>query len=287
MKKLFLVDGTYELFRAFFGAPEHASPDGLEVVAVQGVLRSMIRLWREEQPTHIAVATDHVIESFRNDLFEYYKSGEGLDPILHNQFAPLEEGLAALGFYVFAMVEFEADDALAAAAHQFADQFDQVILASPDKDLMQCVNDKTLVWDRRREKYYDAEAVKEKMGVAPAAIADYLALVGDSADGIPGLSGWGAKSTATLLSEYNHIEQIPADFEKWNVKVRGGAKLCTTLQNEMKEALLYRKLATLRVDVPMPPLADLEFFGTNKSKWQAFCKKYGFERLLEAPLAWL
>jgi 5'-3' exonuclease len=248
--KVHLVDGTYELFRHFFGAPPHRNADGQEVAAVRGVVSSVLQLLAEGA-THVGVATDHVIESFRNDLWPGYKTGEGVDPDLWSQAWPLESALAALGVVVWPMVELEADDALASgAAVADADpEVEQIIICTPDKDLGQCVRGTRIVQlDRRKDVLIDEGGVTAKFGVGPASIPDYLALVGDSADGFPGLAGWGAKSAATVLARWNHVEDIPPDPTDWDVVVRGAAKLATTLQEHQDDALLFKELATLRID---------------------------------------
>jgi 5'-3' exonuclease len=256
--KVHLVDGTYELFRHFFGAPPHRNAAGQEVAAVRGVLGSVLQLL-EEGATHIGVATDHVIESFRNDLWAGYKTGDGVDPDLKSQFWPLEDGLAALGVFVWPMVDLEADDALASAASVAGDdaRVDQVVICTPDKDLGQCVRERHIVQlDRRKNLLIDESGVIAKFGIPPASIPDYLALVGDSADGFPGLSGWGAKSAATLLARWGHIEDIPPEAGDWDVTVRGAAKLAATLQDDFERALLFKDLATLRVERELLPSVD-------------------------------
>jgi 5'-3' exonuclease len=248
--KVHLVDGTYELFRHFFGAPPHRNAAGQEVAAVRGVLSSVLQLL-DEGATHVGVATDHVIESFRNDLWPGYKTGDGVDPDLKSQFWPLEDALAALGVHVWAMVDLEADDALASAAAVAGDDsaVDQVVICTPDKDLGQCVRGRHIVQlDRRKDRLIDEDGVVAKFGVGPASIPDYLALVGDSADGFPGLSGWGAKSAAAVLARWIHLEDVPPDPAAWDVDVRGSAKLAATLQEGRDEARLFKELATLRVD---------------------------------------
>jgi 5'-3' exonuclease len=248
--KVHLVDGTYELFRHFFGAPPHRTADGQEVAAVRGVVSSVLQLLGEGA-THVGVATDHVIESFRNDLWPGYKTGEGVDPDLWSQAWPLEDALRALGVLVWPMVELEADDAMASAAAVAADDpaVDQVVICTPDKDLGQCVRGSRVVQlDRRKDAMIDEGGVAAKFGVGPASIPDYLALVGDSADGFPGLSGWGAKSAAAVLGRWHHIEEIPPDPRDWDVAVRGAAKLAATLQDGRAEARLFKELATLRID---------------------------------------
>ncbi|MFZ0250176.1 MAG: 5'-3' exonuclease H3TH domain-containing protein [Acidimicrobiales bacterium] len=248
--KVHLVDGTYELFRHFFGAPPHRTAEGQEVAAVRGVVGSVLQLLGEGA-THVGVATDHVIESFRNDLWPGYKTGEGVDPDLWSQAWPLEDALRALGVLVWPMVELEADDALASGAAVADDdpEVEQVIICTPDKDLGQCLRGNRVVQlDRRKDVLIDEGGVSAKFGVGPASIPDYLALVGDSADGFPGLAGWGAKSAATVLARWRHIEEIPADAGEWDVTVRGAAKLATTLQDGREEARLFKELATLRID---------------------------------------
>ena len=248
--KVHLVDGTYELFRHFFGAPPHRTADGQEVAAVRGVVGSVLQLL-SEGATHVGVATDHVIESFRNDLWPGYKTGDGVDPDLWSQAWPLETALSALGVLVWPMVELEADDALASAAAVADDDVavEQVIICTPDKDLGQCVRGVRVVQlDRRKDVMLDEGGVTAKFGVGPLSIPDYLALVGDSADGFPGLAGWGSKSAATVLARWRHIEDIPPDPGDWDVTVRGAAKLATTLQEGQQEARLFKELATLRID---------------------------------------
>ncbi len=249
-----LVDGTYELFRQFFGQPSTAGNGKEEVAAARGVVGSMLGLL-ESGATHIGVATDHVIESFRNDLWATYKNGSGIDADLLSQFPLLEEALAAFGFVVWPMVELEADDALASAAAVAADDpaVDQVIICTPDKDLAQCVVGRRVVQlDRRADRITDEDGVRDKFGVDPESIPDWLALVGDSADGFPGLAGWGKRSAAVLLSHYVHLERVPAAVEDWDETVvrglRGAKGLAARLADERDDAFLFRDLATLRVD---------------------------------------
>jgi 5'-3' exonuclease len=249
-----LVDGTYELFRYFLSpaaAFDRSTPE--ELRAVRGVVASLLGML-EDGATHVGVATDHVIESFRNALWPGYKTGEGIDPVLYAQFEPLEEALSALGVIVWPMIEFEADDALAAAAAMSAAdaRVAQVIICTPDKDLAQCVRDDRVVQlDRRTREMRGDAGVRQKFGVAPASIPDWLALVGDSADGFPGLPGWGAKSAAAVLARYAHLEQIPKLATEWEVPVRGAARLAATLAEDRERALLFRTLATLRTDAPI------------------------------------
>ena len=249
-----LVDGTYELFRYFLSpaaAFDRSTPETLR--AVRGVVGSMLAML-EGGVTHLGVATDHVIESFRNALWPGYKTGEGMDPLLYGQFQPLEEALSAFGVVVWPMVDFEADDALAAAAAKAAAdaRVTQVIVCTPDKDLAQCVRgDRVVQLDRRTRELRNEPAVHRKFGVAPASIPDWLALVGDSADGFPGLAGWGAVSVATVLARYRHLEHIPKLALEWDVPVRGALRLATMLAEQRDRALLFRELATLRVDAPI------------------------------------
>ena len=251
--KVYLVDGTYELFRHYFAMPKARDARGREVGAVRGVLASMLAMMRDGV-THIAVATDHVIESFRNDLWPGYKTGEGVEPDLLSQFPILEEVLAAAGIQVWPMIEYEADDALASAAVLGAKDphVEQVVICTPDKDLAQSVRAARIVQlVRRTGVILDEAAVIAKFGVPPDSIPDYLALVGDSADGYPGLPGWGAKSTATVLAKFGHIESIPASVRDWHLNVTSAATLADTLERERKKALLFRTLATLKTDIPL------------------------------------
>src|SRR5262245_61029776 len=257
--RVHLVDGTYELFRAYFGAPQARAPDGREVGAVRGLLRSLAALVRHEGATHIGVAFDHVIESFRNDLYPGYKTSEGVDPELLAQFELAERAAAVLGFAVWPMVEHEADDALATAAARCAEdtRVEQVVIASPDKDLAQCVRGTRVVChDRLRRKLLDEAGVVAKFGVGPASIPDWLALVGDSADGYPGLPGFGAKSASAVLARWLHLERIPDLARDWGVAVRGAESLAATLRERRAESLLYRTLATLRSDAPVKESVD-------------------------------
>ena len=259
-----LVDGTYELFRHHFSpAGGHRNAAGREVGAVRGVLRSMFALLADGA-THVGVACDHVSESVRNDLWPGYKTGEGIDPDLRQQFDLLEEALAAAGFTVWPMVEVEADDALgAAAAVAKADpRVERVVICTPDKDLAQCVEDpKVVQYDRRARQFRDAAGVREKFGVDPESIPDWLGLVGDSADGFPGIPGWGAKSAATVLAHYRHIEAIPHAPGQWEVAVRGAAKLAASLAQNYEHALLFRRIATLELDVAVGAVDDWEWTG--------------------------
>jgi 5'-3' exonuclease len=248
-----LIDGTYELFRHYYALPSARDQDGREVAAVRGVLASVLGMIKGGA-THIAVATDHVIESFRNGLWPGYKTGEGIDPDLLAQFPLLEETLSAAGIVVWPMVEFEADDALSAAAVAAArdTRVDRVVICTPDKDLAQCVSGTRIVQlDRRTRITRDEAGVILRFGVPPASIPDFLALVGDAADGYPGLPGWGPKSTAAVLAKFGHIESIPADWREWHVNAANASALATTLARERGRALLFRTLATLRTDIPL------------------------------------
>ena len=288
--KVHLVDGTYELFRSYFGAPEARSPAGLEVGATLGIMRSLLALLREDGVTHLGCAFDHVIESFRNDLFAGYKTGDGVPADLMAQFHLAERAVAALGIVVWPMVEFEADDAIATAAAR-ADLdpgVEQVVICSPDKDMAQCVRGTRVVClDRVRRKVYDEAGVREKFGVLPASIPDWLALVGDEADGYPGLARWGAKSAATLLAHYEHLEAIPDDVREWAVPVRGAPALAESLRAARDEAMLYRTLARLRTDAPLPEsIAELEWRGADRNALEALCQELGATGLPERVHRW-
>ena len=257
--KLFVFDGTYELFRAFFGAPSHTTQRGEEVGATRAFLLSFANFVQRSEVTHVGCAFDHVIESFRNDLFDGYKTGEGIDPALWAQFPLAEAATEALGIATWRMVEFEADDALCTVAAQHAkdERVEQVIILSPDKDLMQCVRGSRVVcYDRMRRIEYDEPSVIEKFGIFPQSIPDYLALVGDSADGLPGVPRWGAKSSSTVLSRYHKLQNIPLDEKDWEVKVRGAKGLAKSLRDHLEDAKLYKRLATLREDVPIEETLD-------------------------------
>lgn len=264
--RLCVVDGTYELFRAYFGAPSRTSPTGKEVGATIALGRSLRALADSGEFTHLAVAFDTRIESFRNDLFDGYKTGEGIEPDLFAQFPLAERMAAAQGLCVLSMIEFEADDGLASAAAQFRDRVSDVVIASPDKDLTQCVRPGVVTWDRMRDKRYDESGVVEKMGVPPVLVPDYLALVGDTADGIPGVPRWGAKSASRALSHFGPLEKIPREAEAWDIKLRGLTALLEQLKGHEEEVLLYRTLATLRADVDLGvTFEQMKFEGPNKS----------------------
>jgi 5'-3' exonuclease len=288
MATLHLIDGTFELFRAYYAVPSATSPDGREIGAIRGLLASTLAWLRDGDVTHVAAATDHVIESFRNRLFAGYKTGEGIPPDLWSQFPLAEEALEALGICVWPMVEFEADDAIATAAARFADMVDQVVIMSPDKDFAQCVDDQRIViHDRIRRVVYDAPAVVTKFGVPPAAIPDLLALVGDRADGIPGIPGWGKQSAAALLTGYGSIEAIPDDPRAWTVAVRNRDRLAAVLAERRVDALLYKQLATLRRDVPLAErFADLAWGGVPRHRFTALCSRLGLADFAQRPTRW-
>jgi len=285
---LHLLDGTYELFRAYYAVPSLKAPDGQEVGAVHGLVQSVLALLGEAGVSHVACAFDHVIKSFRNDLFSGYKTDEAVPADLLAQFELAERAMAAIGVVVWPMIEFEADDALASAVALWSDQpqVEQVVICSPDKDLAQCVKgSKVVCLDRRRRQLLDEDGVRLKFGISPPSIPDYLALVGDPADGIPGLPKWGAKCTALVLSQYAHLEDIPEDSTKWSVKVRGSATLAAILASHSTEALLYKKLATLRRDVPLlVQLDDLAWRGIPRPEFEAWCEELGFKRLRSREL---
>ena len=250
---VYLLDGTYELFRHYFAVPKSLDSTGQEIGAVRGVLASVVSML-ERGATHIGVATDHVIESFRNELYPYYKTGEGIEADLFSQFIILEEAIEALGVLLWAMVEFEADDALAAAAHQCSllDEVSKIYVCTPDKDLAQSVQgDRVVQLDRRRDITRNEAGIIEKFGVHPQSIPDYLALVGDTADGYPGLAGWGAKAASSVLAIYKKLENIPKDPSQWDQSIRSSKKLSATLNELWADAILFRNLATLRLDVPV------------------------------------
>jgi 5'-3' exonuclease len=288
--KLHLVDGTYELFRAFFGAPPAEDAWGRPVGAVRGLLSTLLALLREPDVTHVACAFDHVIESFRNQLFAGYKTGEGMEPDLLAQFHPAEDAVKALGIVVWPMVEFEADDALATAAFHLRDApgVEQVVICSPDKDLSQCVVGRSVVCrDRRRRTERDEAGVLARFGVKPASMPDWLALVGDSADGIPGIPGWGEKSAAAVLARWGTIDAIPDDPAVWGVELRSRERLAAALSGRREDARLYRRLATLRTDVPLAEgLAELEWKGARRGALEALCREIDMAELLPRVPSW-
>lgn len=277
-----LIDGTYELFRYFFAVPSAKDAGGQEIGAVRGVVGSVLSMI-EAGATHLGVATDHVVESFRNDLYFGYKTSEGVAPELLSQFPILEEALQALGVRVWPMVEFEADDALASAAARAAQdaRVEQVIICTPDKDLAQCVvGSRVVQLDRRREILRDEAAILAKFGVAPRSIPDYLAVVGDSADGYPGIAGWGAKAAALVFSRYGHLESIPRDSGAWDFSIRRASRLAESLFAQWGDAILFRTLATLRLDVPVfDSVEDLQWKGP-RPEFEHLCER------LKAPDLW-
>jgi 5'-3' exonuclease len=284
---VYLIDGTYELFRYFYAVPAATDLNGQEVGAVRGVLGSVLSMI-ERGATHVGVATDHVVESFRNDLYFGYKTSEGVDPQLLSQFPILEEALAAMGVLVWPMVYFEADDALASAAGKAAldERVQKVFICTPDKDLGQCVVDARVVQlDRRREIVRDEAGVVAKFGVKPESIPDYLAAVGDNADGFPGIAGWGAKAAALVLSQYLHFEDIPKDWQDWHPSIRKARPLSESLFNSWDDALLFRTLATLRLDVPVFDTVDNLRWQGPRPEFEQFCARTKSPELLRRAKA--
>jgi 5'-3' exonuclease len=295
--RLHLVDATYELFRAHYAPrPPVLGRDGVNLSGVSGLMDQLLYLLREEGATHVGCATDRVIESFRNDLYPGYKSSAGMPPELLGQFPIAEAAIEALGVVLWPMVEFEADDAIAAACRRFAadPEVERIFICTPDKDMAQLVEDERIVLlDRRRAITYDDAGVRAKWGVAPPSIPDWLALVGDSSDGFPGLPGWGAKSAAAVLLRYDHLEDIPEKASRWDVKsLRGAPQLAATLHERWDEALLYRSLARLRttedgVVIPQASASELRWTGAPRAGWEAFCDEWGLDRLRSRPHRWL
>ncbi|MGH8914667.1 MAG: 5'-3' exonuclease [Acidimicrobiia bacterium] len=278
--RLHLLDGTYELFRSHYGRKDTVTgPDGSDLKATLGIMESTLALLREPGVTHLAASFDTVIESFRNVMFPAYKSSAGMDEDLLAQFPVAEDALEALGVVVWRNIEFEADDAIAAAAIRWADDVEQVVIATPDKDLNQLViGDRIVTYNRREQKILNEQAVVEKFGIHPESIPDYLALMGDTADGVPGLAGWGAKSASTVLARYPRLELIPESAADWEVTVRGADKLAATLRDNLELAYRYRELTTLRLDVPIEQsLADLEWRGVPRHRFVEFCSGVGFD----------
>jgi len=294
--RVHLVDATYELFRAHYAPrPPTLGRDGINLSGVSGVVDQLLYLLREEGATHVGCATDHVIESFRNDLFPGYKSSFGMPPELLDQFPIVEDAIRALGLVCWPMVEFEADDAIAAACERFAAEpaVEQVLVCTPDKDMAQLVTDgRVVLLDRRRRITYDEPGVMAKWGVPPPSIPDWLALVGDSSDGYPGLPGWGAKSAAAVLARYGSLEAIPARASAWDVKsLRGAPVLAATLRERWDEVMLYRSLARLRtsedgVEIPQREVDELRWQGTPRDAWQAFCDAWGLDGQRGRPHRW-
>ncbi len=287
-----LVDGTYELFRAHHAPrPRVRGRDGMEMTAVVGLVDTLLALLRIEGATHVACATDAVIRSFRNDLWPGYKTDAGVPSELLAQFPIADEAIAALGIACWPMVELEADDALATAASRFGDdpRVGRILVCTPDKDLAQVVRgDRVVLRDRRRDLEYDEAGVRRKWGVGPASVPDRLALVGDAADGFPGLPGWGARSAEAVLARYGTLEAIPRRASAWDVTVRGAEALASTLVERWDEAVLFRTLATLRLDAPLPERGadELRWDGTPRAAWLAFTDRWGLERYASRPHRW-
>lgn len=278
--RLHLLDGTYELFRAHYGRRDSVpGPDGSDVRATLGILESTLALLREPGVTHLAASFDTVIESFRNEMFPGYKSSAGMEEELLAQFPAAEDALEAIGVVVWRNIEFEADDALATAAIRWVEDVEQVVIVSPDKDMAQVVvGDRIVTYNRREQKIFDEDGIVEKFGIHPESIPDYLALVGDTADGVPGLPGWGPKSASTVLARYPRLELIPPDSSAWEVEVRGAGRLAETLGEGQDVIYLYRELTTLRLDVPLgEALSDLEWKGVPSERFHAFCQDMGFD----------
>ncbi len=290
--KLHLVDATFELFRAYYSRPPRRAPDGRPVNAVQGIVDSMLSLLREPDVTHIGAATDYVIESWRNDLYPGYKSSAGMDPDLLAQFRDAERALEALGMAVGPMVADEADDGIAAAIDQFGSdpRIEQIVICSVDKDLGQLVaGDRIVLRDRMRQITYDEAGIIGKFGVEPGSIPDYLALVGDSSDGFPGLPGWGAKSASAVLARWKHLEDIPPSALDWDVPLRNASRLAATLDQQRPDALLYRRLAILNRDADIsstPTLDSLEWRGVPRDEFVALCDELGFDTVRERVHRW-
>jgi len=289
--RLHLIDGTYELFRAFYSKrPPHRAATGQDVKATVGLMSSWLTLLENEAEavTHVGAAFDNPIESFRNALFGGYKTGLGLPPELTAQFDLVEEGVSALGVTVWSMKEWEADDALASAAARFEGQVDQVRILSPDKDLGQCIRgDRVVLVDRHREKVVDEASFVKERGFQPRSVPDFLGLVGDAADGIPGLPGWGEKGTAAVLGRYGTLEGIPREAGEWDPKLKGAEKLCAALCAEEENAALYKKLATLATDVPLKEtLEDLRWKGVPRARFEAFCDRMAAPQLKGRPTRW-
>jgi 5'-3' exonuclease len=288
--KVHLVDGTYELFRAHFGAPPATAPDGTPVGAVRGLVRTLLALLASPDVTHVACAFDHVIESFRNGLYAGYKTSDGVPPELLAQFPLAEDLTRALGVVTWPMVEMEADDALATAAARFAavPGVEQVVICSPDKDLAQCVRgDKVVCLDRRQRRILDEGGVRAKFGVLPESMPDWLALVGDTADGYPGVPRWGEKSAAAVLAVYRRLEQIPEWERQWEVEVRGAAALGASLREHRAQATLYRVLATLRTDAPIEEtLDDLRWQGARRDALSTLCARIGEDEVVPRMPLW-
>jgi 5'-3' exonuclease len=289
--RVHLVDGTYELYRAHFSPrPDHREPSGTDAKATVGIVESMLALLHDadEAVTHLAVVFDNPIRSFRNDLYPPYKSDEGVPPELRAQFDAAERAVRAIGVSVWSMREYEADDGLASGARKFRDEAEQVRILTPDKDLGQCIRgDRVIQVDRRQKKVTNEAAFRVERGFGPESMPDFLALTGDSADGFPGLPGFGKKSASMLMGAYERLERIPADSSKWTVKPRGALQLAATLTERRDEAYLYRKLATLIDTVPLEDsLDDLKFRGVPRARFERWCEELGVQRLVTVPRRW-
>jgi len=288
--RIHVLDATYELFRAHFGRPPRRAPDGRLVSATTGLVETTLSLLREPGVTHLGAASDHVIRSFRNRLYAGYKTEAGMPPELLAQFDLAEDALRAIGVVVWPMVEYEADDAMATAAARWAGApgVEQVVICSPDKDLAQCVTDGRVVQlDRRKGITFDEGGVRERFGVSPESIPDYLALVGDASDGYPGLPGWGKVSASVVLGRYEHLEAIPARASEWGLPISGAVRLAAVLRERWDEVLLYRELALLRRDVPLSEsLDDLRWRGARRADFEALCDDLGAPDLLARPHRW-
>ena len=294
--RIHLVDATYELFRAHYAPrPPVLGREGRVLSGVSGLVEQLLFLLREQDGTHVGCATDRVIESFRNDMFPGYKSSAGMPPELLEQFPIAERAIEALGLTLWPMVEWEADDAIAAAAALWADDpsVERILICTPDKDMAQCVRSgRVVLWDRRRDITYDEDGVVAKWGVRPASIPDWLALVGDSSDGYPGLPGWGAKSAAAALARYGSLEEIPRLASKWDIRVSGAVRLAAVLAEQWDDAMLYRDLARLRtvedgVAIPQSGPDALRWEGPDRAAWYGFCDEWGLPRLRDRPHLWL
>jgi 5'-3' exonuclease len=294
--QIHLVDATYELFRAHFSPrPPVLGRDGMVLSGVSGLVEQLCFLMREQGATHVGCATDRVIRSFRNDLWPGYKSEEGMDPAVLAQFPIAEQAIEALGVVLWSMLEYEADDAIGAAAERFAadERVERVVICTADKDMAQCVRDgRVVLWDRRRDTFYDDAGVRAKWGVPPASVPDRLALVGDSADGFPGLPGWGDKSASAVLARYGRLEDIPASGAEWDVPgLRNPVGLAAVLRAQMADALLFRDLARLRtaadgVVIPQQDVEELRWEGADRDRWVAFCDEWDLPKLRERPHRW-
>ena len=276
---LYLIDATYELFRSFYGYPKRLAEDGREVGAVRGLMEHIVRVKNNEENTYIAAAFDADVISFRNDLYSGYKTGEGMDPDILSQFELAQKSIELLGITLWKMYKYEADDAIATAVEKFKDQVEKIVIGSPDKDLAQCVEgDKVVMWSTRKKEYTNEKGVREKFGIQPKQIPDYLALAGDASDGIPGIKGVGPKTASILVSKYGDIISIQKNSNEWVGEVRSGEKIRNALEEGMEEILLFKELATLRLDVPITSsINDLVPKEVNQIELNEFCSDLGFE----------